>query len=93
MKNGINSFLRRDPKSENLCLYELKMTLFDNGKPEEFLLFFRDFNMTLEASGTLEDGTKIQYLHMVVHGKSLCKFDALYCELEGTIPLQVELLS
>ena len=36
--------LRRDSMSENLDLYELKMALYDNGKPEEFLLFIHKFN-------------------------------------------------
>ena len=35
-------------------LYEFKMSVFDNGETEEFLLFIRNFNMTLTASGTLE---------------------------------------
>ena len=39
--------LHRDPTSRKLVLYELKTALFDNGKPEEFLLFIRNFNVTL----------------------------------------------
>ena len=30
--------LRRDPTSEKLDLYEFKMDLFDNGKPEVFFV-------------------------------------------------------
>ena len=41
--------LRRDPKSSTSDLYELKMYLFDNGDPEKFLLFARNFNMTIKA--------------------------------------------
>ena len=36
--------LRRDPTSKKSDLYEFKMTLFDNGDPEEFLLFIRNFS-------------------------------------------------
>ena len=50
---------RRGPTSENSDLYEFIMALFDNGKPEEFLLFVRNFSMTLEASGTLAAGANI----------------------------------
>ena len=50
----------RDLKSEKLDLYEFKMVLFDNGEPEEFLLFIWNFNMNLEASGTFKSGKKIQ---------------------------------
>ena len=60
--------LRRDPTSENLDLYELKMALFDNGDHEELFLFIRNFNMYIEASGTLRPGEKVQYLCMLVHG-------------------------
>ena len=46
--------------SEKLDLYEFKMDLFDNGYPEEFLLFFCNLNMTLELSGTLKADENIQ---------------------------------
>ena len=49
-------------------LYEFKMSLFDNDEPEEFLLFVRNFNMTLAASGTLEAGMKYKYLLTLVRG-------------------------
>ena len=52
--------LRRDPTSNMLELYESKMAFFDNGDPEEFLLFVRNFNITLVASGTLTTGAKNQ---------------------------------
>ena len=45
--------LRRYPTSSTLGLYEFRISLFDNGYPEEFLLFVRNFNMTLVVTGTL----------------------------------------
>ena len=60
--------LLRDPTSSTSDLYEFEMSLFDNGKPEEFLLFVRKFNMNLAASRTLEAGTKMQYLFTLVRG-------------------------
>ena len=42
--------LRRYPTSEKSDLYEFKMALSDNSKPEEFLLFIWDFKITLKAS-------------------------------------------
>ena len=71
----------RDPRSENLDLYEFKMALFDNGKPEEFLLFIRNFNMTLEATVMLETYVKDQYLCTHVHGEVLRQFDLLYSDV------------
>ena len=35
--------------SEKSYLYEFKMALFDNGDPEEFLLFISNFITTLEG--------------------------------------------
>ena len=48
--------LHKYPTSYSSYLYEFKVALFDNGDPEEFLLFVWNFNMTLVASGTLAIG-------------------------------------
>ena len=77
---------RRDPTSQKLDLYEFKTALFDNGEPEEFLLFIRNFNMTLEASGMLAANKNIQYLHMLVRGEVLHQFDTLSSEVGSTTP-------
>ena len=60
------------------------MYLFENGEPEEFLLFVRNFNMNLAASGTLEAGAKIQYLRTLFCGEALGKSDVLSADVEGT---------
>ena len=44
-------------------MYEFKMALFDNGKPEEFLLFMRNLN----ASGMLTVNENLQYLRNILH--------------------------
>ena len=82
--------LRRDPNSIMSDLYEFKMSLFDNVDPEEFLLFVRNFNMTLTASGMMEMGAKVQYLCTLVDGESLLQFDSLSYGVECTEPLTVE---
>ena len=66
------------------------MFLFDNGDPEEFLLFELNFDMTLAASGTLETGAEIQYLCTLVRGKALRKFEVLSADVESTETLNVE---
>ena len=71
-------------------LYEFKIYLFDNGKPEEFLLFVRNFNMTLAAPGTLEAGAEIQYLCTPFRGELLCQFDYFSADVESTQTLNVE---
>ena len=62
--------LHRDPVLEKSYLCEFKMALFNNGYLEEFLLFVRKFNMTLEAFGMLETVTKAQSLRMLVYGEA-----------------------
>ena len=46
--------------------YGFKMVLFDNGEPEEFLLFVNNFNMIVEVSVTFVYGMRIKYLHTLV---------------------------
>ena len=75
--------LRRDPTLSTSDHYEIKMSLFDNGETEEFLLFVCDLNMTLAASGTLGAGAKYQYLCTLVHGEALCNFDLLPSNIES----------
>ena len=75
-----------DPTPEKLYLYELKTTLFDNGYPEEFMLFIWNFNMTLKASETLNYGENIQYHHTLVHEEALYKFDTLSAEVGSATP-------
>ena len=64
--------LRSNPRTQRLDLYDLylfKITFFDNRDPEEFLLIIRNFNITLEASGTLLAGAKIQHICTLVRGE------------------------
>ena len=75
-----NFKLRRDPTLPTSELYEFK-SFFDNGEPEEFLLFVRNFNMTFSASGTLEMSSKYQYLRTLVHGEALRQFYPLFADI------------
>ena len=66
------------------------MSLFDNGEPEEFLLFVRKFSITLVASGMLEAVAKYQYLCTIFRGELLRQFDSLSGGVEGTETLNVD---
>ena len=66
------------------------MSLFENVKPEEFLLFVRNFDMNLAATGTLDMGTNIQYPRTLVRGEVLFQFDLLSDYLKNTDTLNVE---
>ena len=46
--------------------------------------------MTLASSGALETGANNQYICTLVRGESLCQFDLLSDEVDGTNPLIVE---
>ena len=64
--------------------------MFENGKPDECLLFMRQFNRTLAASGTLEMVVKVQYLRTLVCGEVLHQFDLLSNNAEITETLNEE---
>ena len=51
--------LCKDPTSFKTDIYEFKMALFYNSKPEEFFMFVRNFQMTLKVSGALAASTNI----------------------------------
>ena len=89
-KDFVKLKFQRDLTSDMLELYEFKMTFFDNGYSEEFLLFIQNFNMTLTASGTLTMGAKVQYPRTIVCGEVQRHFELLSSDLEGTDPLTVE---
>ena len=82
--------LRRYLTSPTSYLYEFKTSFFDNGKPEDFILFVRNFNMTLTASGALEAGAKYQYLFTLFLGEVLRQFDLLSANVESTETLNVD---
>ena len=84
--------LRRDPTSSTSGLYEFKMSLFDNGDSELFLLFIRHFNMTLMVSGMLDTGAKYQYLCTHFCIEAFLQFDSLSTDAEGTKNLNVDLI-
>ena len=69
--------------SSTLELYEFRMSLFDHGKPEEFVLFVQSFQMNLAAVGMLETEAKVNYLCKLVCGGALCQFDLLYDYMEN----------
>ena len=73
-----------------LDLYEFKMSLFDNGELEEFLLFVRNFNITLAASGNLEEVVKFQYICTLVRVEVLRQFELFSSDVESTQTLNIE---
>ena len=64
--------------AEELDLYDFKMALCGNSDPEEFFLFVRNFQITLDVSKILVASTNIQYLCMLLHGEVLRQIDMFY---------------
>ena len=56
----------------------------------KIFLFAHNFKITLEASGTLQDSAKIQYLRTLVHGEALRQFDMISADFESITPLTLE---
>ena len=83
-KNCVRIKLNRDPRSEKPDIYKFKTALFDNKKLEEFLLFIRNFQNTLKASGTLADITQICYLRALWRGEVLRQLEMLYFKVGST---------
>ena len=42
------------------------MAFFDNGEPEDLLLFMQNFKIMLNASGTLVYNKNIQYIRTII---------------------------
>ena len=89
-KDFVKLKLCRDPTSPTPDLYEFRISLLDNGKPEEFLLLVCKFNKTLASPGMLEAGAKYQYLCNLVRRKLLHRFDSLYDEVESAETLNAD---
>ena len=60
------------------------MVLYKNGKPEEFLLFVWNLNMTLDSLGILAANANPQYLRTLLYGEALCQFDTLCSQVRIT---------
>ena len=82
----------RYPTAEKWDLYEFKMALFDNNKPEQFLLFIRNFPMILQVSEKIASGANICYLPTLARGEALCQLDMLSVEVISTITEHLNLI-
>ena len=65
------------------------MSLFDHGKYEECLLFVRNFNMTLAATGAQWMDARIHYLRTLFCGEALRQFNLLSADVENTETLNL----
>ena len=76
--------MRRDTTYSMSKLYEFKMSVFDHGKPKEFLFFVLNLRMNLAVTGPPDIDAKIQYLRTLVRGEALRQFDLFSADVENT---------
>ena len=53
------------------------MDLFDNGNLEEFILFQRQYQIMVKVPGSIDAGTKIQYIHTLLRVEVLHELKTL----------------
>ena len=83
--------LLRYPMFSTSDLYEFRMSFF-HGNPDEFMVFVRNSNMNLAATGILDMDAKIQYLRTLVRGEVLRHFDSFPAGVKNTETINVELI-
>ena len=64
-------------------IYELRISLFDHDKQEEYLLFIYNFNMTLVSRGMQVMYVNVRYLCTIVCGVALRNFDLFSVDVEN----------
>ena len=69
--------MRQDPASAASKTYELKVQMFENGKPEEFLQMMKDFKTGTDGTGTTSAPENIQFLRKMLRGETLWEFDVI----------------
>ena len=83
-KDQVKIKMHRDLRLEHLNMYEFNMTLFENGEPEETLLFVHHFNMLLNAYGMLSASSKLHYICNILHIGAIYQFDDLCIQIGST---------
>ena len=73
--------MRRYPISATSKTYELKISTFGEGNPEEFLQMINKFKTGIDGTGTTTTPKRINYLRNLLNGEALRKFDELASQL------------
>ena len=63
--------IRRNPSQATSETYNMNISTFDDGQPEEFLVLLRKFKIAIDGIGTTTPTGWINYLRMMLRGKSL----------------------
>ena len=68
---------RRNLDSDTYDTYKLKMAMFENYQPEEFLALLNNFRIEINGTGTTSFSGRIKYIRTMLNVESLREFDEL----------------
>ena len=57
-----------DPSDDDSETYKLKIAMFENGQPEEFLALMKNFKRAIDGIGTTSEAGKINYIRTLLTG-------------------------
>ena len=63
--------------SETSEMYNINMTTFENGKPEEILTLLNNSKIAIDGTGTTSATGRIEYLRTMLRGEGLREFNEL----------------
>ena len=66
----INVKMRRNTSQAISETYNINMSTFDDGQPEEFLAQLKNFEIRIGGTGTTMPTGRIKYLCTMIHGQS-----------------------
>ena len=64
--------------------YKLKVQIFENGKPEEFLQTMKDLKTGIDRTGTTPATRKIQFQSTILYREAMRKFDIIIDQVGST---------
>ena len=76
--------MRRDPASAASETYKLKLQMFENGKPEEFLQMMKYFKTGTDVIETTYSPGNIQFLRTMLRREDLREFDVIASKVGST---------
>ena len=80
----------RNPTPEMSETYNIRISTFDDGKPEEFLALLK---IAVDGTGTTSPSGQMNYLHMMLYRQSQRDFYELTSQNNGTTNGQLEYIT
>ena len=63
--NIIKFKMRRNPTSAISETYNINISMFEDGQPEEFLALLNNFSIAIDGTGTTSPSGRINYVSMI----------------------------